>query len=74
MGFTPALKAFYRGGARRYRQYPRSVLGGLLLGVVENLGLPAPNRSWRDVIAFGHLVLVLLVRDRPSSERLGRSA
>src|SRR5665213_3243227 len=61
MGFTPALKAF-----------TGAVLGGLLLGVVENLGVACVQSSWRDVVAFGILVLVLLIRPTGIlGERLG---
>jgi branched-chain amino acid transport system permease protein len=75
MGFTPALKAFTAavlGGVGNIRG---AVVGGLLLGVVENLPSSCTGASWRDVISFGILVLVLLVRPTGIlGERLGRSA
>jgi branched-chain amino acid transport system permease protein len=52
-----------------------AVLGGLVLGLVENYGVACVDSSYRDIIAFMILVLVMLVR--PSGllgERLGRSA
>ena len=52
-----------------------AVLGGLALGLVENWGVTCVRNSWRDVIAFGILVLVLMFRPTGLlGERLGRSA
>ena len=75
MGFTPALKAFTAAVLGGIGNVRGAVLGGLLLGVVENLGIACVQTSWRDVIAFGILVLVLLFRPTGIlGERLGRSA
>ena len=75
MGFTPALKAFTAAVLGGIGNVRGAVLGGLLLGVSENLGVACVQSSWRDVIAFGILVLVLLVRPTGLlGERLGRSA
>jgi branched-chain amino acid transport system permease protein len=75
MGFTPALKAFTAAVLGGIGNIRGAMLGGLVLGVVENLGVACVQSSWRDVIAFGILVLVLLVRPTGLlGERLGRSA
>jgi branched-chain amino acid transport system permease protein len=75
MGFTPALKAFTAAVLGGIGNIRGAILGGLLLGVVENLGVACTQASWRDVISFGILVLVLLVRPTGLlGERLGRSA
>jgi branched-chain amino acid transport system permease protein len=75
MGFTPALKAFTAAVLGGIGNVRGAVLGGLLLGVVESLGISCIQTSWRDVISFGVLVLVLLVRPTGIlGERLGRSA
>ena len=75
MGFTPALKAFTAAVLGGIGNIRGAVLGGLLLGVAENLGVSCVEASWRDVISFGILVLVLLVRPTGLlGERLGRSA
>ena len=39
-----------------------ALLGGLLLGVMENYGQTVFGTAWRDVVAFVLLVLVLLIR------------
>jgi branched-chain amino acid transport system permease protein len=75
MGFTPGLKAFTAAVLGGIGNVRGAVLGGLLLGVTENLGVACVQSSWRDVIAFGILVLVLFVRPTGLlGERLGRSA
>jgi branched-chain amino acid transport system permease protein len=75
MGFTPGLKAFTAAVLGGIGNIRGAMLGGLLLGVIENLSQPCFGANWVDVVSFFVLVLVLLVR--PSGilgERLGRSA
>ena len=51
-----------------------ALLGGLLLGIMENYGQAVFGTQWRDVVAFVLLVLVLLFR--PSGilgESLGKA-
>lgn len=75
MGFIPGIKAFTAAVLGGIGNVRGAVLGGLLLGLVENYGVACADSAYRDVIAFSVLVLVLLVR--PSGilgERLGRSA
>ncbi len=75
MGFTPALKAFTAAVLGGIGNIRGAVLGGLMLGVAENLPSACVDASWRDVVAFGILVLVLLFRPTGLlGERLGRSA
>ena len=38
-----------------------AVLGGFLLGIVENLGIWKISAGWKDTIAFGLLIFFLLV-------------
>jgi branched-chain amino acid transport system permease protein len=75
MGFTPALKAFSAAVLGGIGNLRGAVLGGLLLGVVESLSVAFVSGAYIDVVAFGVLVLVLLVRPTGIlGERLGRSA
>ncbi|MCL6538851.1 MAG: branched-chain amino acid ABC transporter permease [Acidothermus sp.] len=75
MGFTPGLKAFTAAVLGGIGNIRGAMLGGLLLGVVENLASSCFGASWVDVVAFYILVLVLLVRPMGLlGERLGRSA
>jgi branched-chain amino acid transport system permease protein len=75
MGFVPGLKAFTAAVLGGIGNIRGAVIGGLALGLVENWGVTCVRNSWRDVIAFGILVLVLMFRPRGLlGERLGRSA
>jgi branched-chain amino acid transport system permease protein len=61
-GFILGVKAFtaaVMGGIGNLRG---ALLGGLVLGVVENWGSAVFGNQWRDVVAFVLLVLILLVR------------
>jgi branched-chain amino acid transport system permease protein len=75
IGFTPGLKAFTAAVLGGIGNVRGAMLGGLLLGVVENLSVACIATSWRDVVAFGILVVVLMVRPTGLlGEQLGRSA
>ena len=75
MGFVPGLKAFTAAVLGGIGNIRGAVLGGIALGLVENWGVTCVRNSWRDVIAFGILVLVLMFRPTGLlGERLGRSA
>jgi branched-chain amino acid transport system permease protein len=77
MGFLPGVKAFAAAVLGGIGNIRGAMLGGLLLGVVENLVAPLPfiGLEWTDVVAF--VVLVLILMFRPTGllgERLGRAA
>ena len=77
MGFVPGVKAFAAAVLGGIGNIRGAMLGGLLLGVVENLVqlIPGFNTNWTDVVAF--LVLVLVLMFRPTGllgERVGRAA
>jgi len=73
-GFILGVKAFtaaVMGGIGNLRG---ALLGGLLLGVMENWGSAVFGSEWKDVVAFILLVLILLVQ--PSGllgEALGKA-
>ena len=61
-GFIFGVKAFtaaVMGGIGNLRG---ALLGGLVLGVAENWGSAFFGTSWKDVVSFALLVLILLVR------------
>ena len=70
MGFLPGIKAFTAAVLGGIGNVVGAVLGGLVLGVLEQVGpnlfllgydIPSPNQL-KDVIAFSVLVLVLIFR------------
>jgi branched-chain amino acid transport system permease protein len=61
-GFLLGIKAFSAAVLGGIGNLRGALLGGLLLGVMENYGQAVFGTQWRDVIAFVLLVLVLLFR------------
>lgn len=61
-GFVLGIKAFSAAVLGGIGNLRGALLGGLLLGVMENYGQAVFGTEWRDVVAFVLLVLVLLVR------------
>ncbi|MFL6238166.1 MAG: branched-chain amino acid ABC transporter permease [Actinomycetes bacterium] len=75
MGFVPGIKAFTAAVLGGIGNIRGAMLGGIVLGLVENYGVACTRNAWRDVIAFGILVAVLMFRPTGIlGERLGRSA
>ena len=61
-GFLLGIKAFSAAVLGGIGNLRGALLGGLLLGMMENYGQAVFGTQWRDVIAFVLLVLVLLFR------------
>ncbi|HVA53235.1 MAG TPA: branched-chain amino acid ABC transporter permease [Acidimicrobiales bacterium] len=75
MGFVPALKAFTAAVLGGIGNLRGAMIGGLILGIFESLSVVFVQAAYIDVVAFGILVLVLLVRPTGIlGERLGRAA
>lgn len=62
MGFLIGLKAFTAAVIGGIGNIPGTMLGGLLLGMLESFGTFWLGGEWRDVFAFGVLILFLTVR------------
>jgi branched-chain amino acid transport system permease protein len=61
-GFLLGIKAFTAAVLGGIGNLRGALLGGLLLGVMENYGKALFGTQWGDVVAFVLLILVLLVR------------
>ena len=61
-GFILGIKAFSAAVLGGIGNLRGALLGGLLLGLIENYGQIFFGSQWRDVIAFVLLVLVLMIR------------
>lgn len=62
MGIMPGLKAFTAAVLGGIGIIPGAVLGALIMGQVETLTAAFLSSQLRDAIAFGILILVLLIR------------
>jgi branched-chain amino acid transport system permease protein len=62
MGLYVGLKAFVAAVIGGIGNFPGAVVGGLLLGLVEQFVVGYAASTWRDAVAFGVLILVLLFK------------
>ena len=75
MGFFPGLKAFTAAVLGGIGNIRGAVIGGLLLGIIESLGVSCIQTAWSNTISFCVLVLVLMFRPTGLfGESLGRAA
>ncbi len=62
MGTMAGLKAFSAAVLGGIGSIPGAMLGGITLGILEIMGVAYLSSSFKDAIAFGILILVLLIR------------
>ena len=61
-GWTFGLKAFIAAILGGIGNIPGAMVGGLLLGIVETLAAGYISPQWKDVIAYGALIVILIAR------------
>ncbi len=71
MGQTTSMKAFASSVLGGLVDVRMSALGGLCLGIIENLGIAITSSQFRDVFAFGFLILVLIIRPQGFASKKG---
>lgn len=62
MGYTIGIKAFTAAVIGGIGSIPGAMFGGLLLGLLEAIGTQFLGSSWKDVFAFGLLIIILILR------------
>jgi branched-chain amino acid transport system permease protein len=62
MGFLAGLKAFTAAVVGGIGSIPGAMVGGLLVGCAEAFATGYANGNWADLIVFGILIVVMLVR------------
>jgi branched-chain amino acid transport system permease protein len=62
MGFLPGMKAFTAAVIGGIGNLRGAMLGGFVLGMIESLASGFLSTGYKDVIAFGILILVLIFR------------
>ena len=61
-GSMPGIKAFTAAVFGGIGSIPGAMLGGILLGMIEQFSKTYISTLWADAIVFGVLVLVLVVK------------
>ena len=61
-GAMPGIKAFTAAVFGGIGSVPGAMLGGILLGLIEQLSKTYISTLWADAIVFGVLVVVLVVK------------
>jgi branched-chain amino acid transport system permease protein len=64
MGSSVTLKAFASSVLGGLTDVRLSALGGVCIGVIENMGIAVSSSSLRDLFAFVFLIIVLLIRPK----------
>ncbi|MCW3490117.1 branched-chain amino acid ABC transporter permease [Dethiobacter alkaliphilus] len=62
MGLLPGLKGFVAAVLGGIGNIPGAMLGGVILGVAETMGVAYGDSRYRDAIAFAILIIVLLFK------------
>lgn len=71
MGGPAGMKAFSSSVLGGLTDIPSAALGGLCLGIIENLGITFTSASYRDIFAFIFLVLVLIIKPEGFARKKG---
>jgi branched-chain amino acid transport system permease protein len=62
MGLPVLFKGFVVVILGGLGSFPGAIAGGILLGIVEAVGVQVTSSEWRDVIAFAFMILVIWIR------------
>ena len=71
LGYSMSMKSFSATVLGGLTDVPLSAAGGLLIGLIENLGISLTNTSFRDLFTFTFLMLVLLIRPQGFAKKKG---
>ncbi len=62
MGFLPGLKAFVAAVVGGIGSIPGALIGGLIIGLSESTAIQFIGSGYKDAVAFGLLIVILLFR------------
>ena len=59
---TSATKGFCAGVIGGFGSYPGAIIGGILIGLIEQFGIIFIPSVWKDALSFGLMIIFLLIR------------
>lgn len=62
MGYLVLIKGFCAAVVGGFGSFPGAIVGGLILGVAENIGAGFISSAYKDVISFFILIFVLMIK------------
>lgn len=71
MGSTLSMKAFTAATLGGLVDVPLAAVGGVLIGLMENLGITFSSASYRDIFSFGFLIIMLLFKPTGFAKKNG---
>lgn len=71
MGGTMSMKAFASSVLGGMTDVRLSAVGGLCIGIIENIGITFSSANFRDAFAFCFLILVLIIRPQGFATKKG---
>ena len=74
MGATLSMKAFTSATLGGLTSVPLAALGGILIGVTENIGIAFSSASFRDIFSFGFLIIMLIFKPTGFGRKRGARA
>lgn len=57
-----ATKGFCAGVIGGFGSYPGAIIGGILIGLIEQFGIIFIPSVWKDALSFGLMIIFLLIR------------
>lgn len=74
MGSTLGMKAFTSATLGGLTSVPLAAVGGVLIGLIENIGIAFSSASFRDIFSFGFLILMLIFKPTGFAKKRGARA
>ncbi|MCD2493562.1 branched-chain amino acid ABC transporter permease [Lacrimispora sp. NSJ-141] len=71
MGSTFGMKAFTASVLGGLTSVPLAAVGGMCIGLVENIGITVTSATYRDIFAFVFLIIILLIRPQGFASKKG---
>ncbi|MCI8465519.1 MAG: branched-chain amino acid ABC transporter permease [Lachnospiraceae bacterium] len=71
MGSTFGMKALTASVLGGLTSIPLAAIGGLIIGLIENIGITFTSATYRDIFAFAFLMIMLLIRPQGFASKKG---